>query len=43
MACKYTSVLGAVIVAELWRGIPFFAISLLAAMQGLPQDVYEAA
>lgn len=36
-------VLGAVIVAELWRGIPFFAISLLAAMQGLPQDVYEAA
>lgn len=36
-------VLGSVIVAELWRGIPFFAISLLAAMQGLPQDVYEAA
>lgn len=37
------TVLGSVIVAELWRGIPFFAISLLAAMQGLPQDVYEAA
>ena len=36
-------VLGSVIVAELWRGIPFFAISLLAAMQGLSQDVYEAA
>lgn len=36
-------VLGSVIVAELWRGIPFFAISLLAAMQGLPGDVYEAA
>lgn len=36
-------VLGSVAVAELWRGIPFFAISLLAAMQGLPQDVYEAA
>lgn len=36
-------VLGSVIVAELWRGIPFFAISLLAAMQGLPDDVYEAA
>lgn len=36
-------VLGSVIIAELWRGIPFFAISLLAAMQGLPQDVYEAA
>lgn len=36
-------VLGSVIVAELWRGIPFFAISILAAMQGLPQDIYEAA
>lgn len=36
-------VLGSVIVAELWRGIPFFAISLLAAMQGIPQDLYEAA
>ena len=34
---------GSVIVAELWRGIPFFAISLLAAMQGLPDDIYEAA
>lgn len=32
-----------VVVAELWRGIPFFAISLLAGMQGLSQDVYEAA
>ena len=36
-------VLGSVIVAELWRVIPFFAISLLAAMQGLPDDIYEAA
>ena len=36
-------ILGAVVVAELWRGIPFFAISLLAGMQGLSQDVYEAA
>jgi multiple sugar transport system permease protein len=36
-------VLGSVIVAELWRGVPFFAISLLAAMQGFPQDIYEAA
>ena len=43
MSGVLTAVLGAVIVAELWRGIPFFAISLLAAMQGLPQDVYEAA
>lgn len=36
-------VFGSVIIAELWRGIPFFAISILAAMQGLPGDVYEAA
>lgn len=36
-------VLGSVIVAELWRGIPFFAISLLAAMQGFSDDIYEAA
>ena len=36
-------VLSSVILAELWRGIPFFAISLLAAMQGLPDDIYEAA
>ena len=36
-------VLGSVVVAELWRGIPFFAISLLASMQSIPTDVYEAA
>lgn len=36
-------VLSSVILAELWRGIPFFAISLLAAMQGLSDDIYEAA
>lgn len=32
-----------VVVAELWRGIPFFAISLLAAMQSISGDLYEAA
>ena len=31
-----------IVVIELWRGIPFFAITLLAAMQGIPSDVYEA-
>lgn len=36
-------VLGSVIIAELWRGIPFFAISLLAAMQSISGDIYEAA
>ncbi len=30
------------VVIELWRGIPFFAITLLAAMQGIPADIYEA-
>jgi len=33
---------GSVVVAELWRGIPFFAISLLAAMQNIPGELYES-
>ena len=37
------TVFGAVVVAELWRGIPFFAIMLLAGLQAIPADVYEAA
>ncbi|WP_434577011.1 carbohydrate ABC transporter permease [Thermoanaerobacterium thermosaccharolyticum] len=32
----------AVVVAELWRGVPFFAITLLAALQSIPADVYES-
>jgi len=31
-----------VIVAELWRGIPFFAILLLAGLQTIPLELYEA-
>ncbi|MGE7602947.1 carbohydrate ABC transporter permease [Peribacillus sp. NPDC097675] len=31
-----------VILAELWRGIPFFAITLLAALQSIPEELYEA-
>lgn len=31
-----------VIIAMIWMGIPFFAIMLLAAMQSIPADVYEA-
>lgn len=31
-----------VTICELWKGIPFFAITLLAAMQGIPDDIYEA-
>jgi multiple sugar transport system permease protein len=34
---------GAVIIAELWRGIPFFAITLLAGLQSIPNELYEAA
>jgi multiple sugar transport system permease protein len=33
---------GALVVAELWRGIPFFAIILLAALQNIPQEIYES-
>ena len=31
------------IVAMVWWGIPFFAITLLAALQSIPRDIYEAA
>ena len=33
----------AVIVANWWRGFPFFGVSYLAAMQAIPVDLYEAA
>jgi len=32
-----------VIVANVWRGVPFFAIMLLAGLQAIPDDLYEAA
>jgi multiple sugar transport system permease protein len=35
-------VFNSVIVAELWRGIPFFAILILAALQTIPDELYEA-
>jgi multiple sugar transport system permease protein len=31
------------IIANIWWGIPFFAITLLAALQSIPKDLYEAA
>lgn len=31
------------IIANVWWGIPFFAITLLAALQSIPKDIYEAA
>ena len=30
-------------IAAIWRGIPFFAISLLASLQSIPGEVYESA
>jgi multiple sugar transport system permease protein len=31
-----------VILVNTWRGIPFFAITLLAGLQAIPQELYEA-
>lgn len=31
------------IVANVWFGVPFFAITLLAALQSIPRELYEAA
>jgi multiple sugar transport system permease protein len=33
----------AVILANIWRGVPFFAIMLLAGLQAIPGELYEAA
>jgi len=33
----------AVILANVWRGVPFFAIMLLAGLQAIPDELYEAA
>ena len=34
---------GAVVVAELWRGIPFFTITLFGGLQTIPLELYESA
>ena len=31
------------IIANVWFGIPFFAITMLAALQSIPEDIFEAA
>ena len=33
----------AVIATNVWRGVPFFAIMLLAGLQSVPDELYEAA
>jgi multiple sugar transport system permease protein len=35
--------MGAVVFTNVWRGIPFFAIMLLAGLQAIPGELYEAA
>lgn len=35
--------LAVVILAMIWMGIPFFAIMILAALQSIPKEMYEAA
>jgi len=35
--------LASVIVTIIWQGVPFFAIMLLAGLQAIPQELYEAA
>lgn len=35
--------MGSIISVNIWRGVPFFAISLLAGLQTIPQELYEAA
>lgn len=42
LAQESTALLSTV-VANIWYGIPFFAIMTLAALQSIPGDVYEAA
>lgn len=38
-----TPALLAVVAATIWKGYPFFTITLLAGMQSIPRELYEAA
>lgn len=42
LARSETAMFG-VIVATVWRGMPFFALMLLAGLQSVPNELYEAA
>jgi multiple sugar transport system permease protein len=35
--------LTAVVIANVWRGIPFFTISYMSALAGISGDIYESA
>ncbi|MGN6809546.1 MAG: carbohydrate ABC transporter permease [Thermomicrobiales bacterium] len=38
-----TPAMGSIIAVDIWRGFPFFAVTLLAGMQAIPSELYEAA
>jgi multiple sugar transport system permease protein len=38
-----TLAMGSLIVVNTWRGLPFYAITLLAGLQTIPPELYEAA
>lgn len=38
-----TLAMASVVIANIWRGFPFFGVSFLAAMQTVPQELYAAA
>ena len=40
---QQTTAFPSVIVTIIWQGIPFFALMLLAGLQGIPGELYEAA
>ena len=35
--------MGAVLIVDLWRNFPFFTLLLVAGLQGIPDELYEAA
>ena len=35
--------MGAVLLVDLWKNFPFFTLLLLAGLQGVPDELYEAA
>ena len=40
---QYGTALLSLVMVNTWRGFPFFGVTLLAGMQAIPQEMYEAA
>jgi multiple sugar transport system permease protein len=38
-----STAMGSIVAVDIWRGFPFFAVTLLAGMQAIPGELYEAA